>query len=130
MKSANVKFLHLCMEKAYALTGLMSLSDSALAINAWSPEKLLVVSDPSGAAACRFGEITKVYSIRFPGAELTDGKGPAFFGSFLGEYLNSGSLPLSLAAGHRFAAAMATGNWKTRQAFARALPPPATAVMA
>jgi len=127
--SPNMKFVQLCIEKAYALTGLMSLSDSAEAIGAFNPYALVVVSDPSGASACQYGLVTKLYSVRFAEVCVNDGNGAAFCGGFLGEWLRSGKLPLSLAAGHRHGAAMASGNWATRSVFVRAVPAPASALV-
>lgn len=126
----KVRVVHLCTEKAYSLTGLLSLSDAAQVIGNWNPYALVVVSDPTGASVCQYGRITKVYAFKFAHASEPDGRGPAFFGAFLGEWLNSGNIALSIAAGHRYGAAMATGNWARRDLFSQDLPAPAMAIAA
>jgi len=107
LDEGNIFVVHVCIEKAYRVTGSMSLSDSAREINAYRPDTLIVVTDPSGAAACHYDRVVKVLSHRIRNPNNTDGLGAAFFGAFLGELLNTRRLVESLEAGHR-AAAVAT----------------------
>lgn len=107
----NLEVVHLCMAKAVRLTTIHSLPDAALVINAWAPRTLVIVTDPSGAAACRQGHVTHVLSHRLREPKNLDGNGAAFFGGFLGELFKGTSLPVALWWGHYFGAAMASGRW-------------------
>jgi hypothetical protein len=111
LDEGNVRAVHMCLEKAYRLTGLMSRPDSALALNACRPETLIVVSDRGGASACRDGRVVTVLSQPVDKPQQYDGMGAAFFAGVLGKLFNGGTLPISLAVGHHFGAAVAMGLW-------------------
>lgn len=113
LSHGNVAIIQLCQQKARSLIGKSgekaSLVESAHILSGRYPGPLWVVTHPMGAAACMAGGGVIHVPTQCVETEVY-GIGANFFGGFLAALWEGNAVPVALAAGHRIALAVASGQ--------------------